>query len=79
VQGFAAAVWPPAGIALVALVLYGARLWPSIAVSAFVVNWWAGAPMGTGSVCCRSIRDLHLSSFLYQEYLLEGEALLQHS
>jgi len=24
-------------------------------------------------------RDLHLSSFLYQEYLLEGEALLQHS
>ena len=34
---------------------------------------------GTGSVCCRSIRDLHLSSFLDQEYLLEGEALLQHS
>jgi PAS domain S-box-containing protein len=45
VQGFAAVVWPPTGIALVALVLYGARLWPSIAVSAFVVNWWAGAPM----------------------------------
>ena len=35
--------------------------------------------LGTGSVCCRSIRDLHLSSFLDQEYLLEGEALLQHS
>jgi hypothetical protein len=34
---------------------------------------------GTGSVCCRSTRDLHLSSFLYQEYLLEGEALFQHS
>jgi hypothetical protein len=34
---------------------------------------------GTGSVCCRSIRDLHLSSFWDQEYLLEGEALLQHS
>src|SRR5947208_7483611 len=37
------------------------------------------SPHGTGSVCCRSIRDLHLSSFLDQEYLLEGEALLQHS
>jgi PAS domain S-box-containing protein len=45
VNGFAAAVWPPTGIALVALVLYGARLWPSIAVSAFLVNWWAGAPV----------------------------------
>jgi alkanesulfonate monooxygenase SsuD/methylene tetrahydromethanopterin reductase-like flavin-dependent oxidoreductase (luciferase family) len=37
------------------------------------------ATAGTGSVCCRSIRDLHLSSFGDQEYLLEGEALLQHS
>jgi hypothetical protein len=37
------------------------------------------APFGTGSVCCRSISVLHLSNFLYQEYLLEGEALLQHS
>jgi PAS domain S-box-containing protein len=45
VNGFAAAVWPPTGIALVALVLYGARLWPSVAVSAFLVNWWAGAPV----------------------------------
>src|SRR4030095_2743630 len=45
VHGFAAAVWPPSGIALVALVLYGARLWPSIAVGAFLVNWSAGAPV----------------------------------
>jgi glucan phosphorylase len=35
--------------------------------------------LGTGSVCCRSIRVPHSSHFLYQEYLLEGEALLQHS
>ena len=45
VHGFAAAVWPPTGIALVALVLYGARLWPSIAVGAFLVKWSAGAPV----------------------------------
>jgi hypothetical protein len=31
---------------------------------------------GTGSACCRSICVLPLSNFLYQEYLLEGEALL---
>ena len=45
VSGFAATVWPPTGIALAALVLYGARLWPGIAVGAFVVNWSAGAPL----------------------------------
>jgi PAS domain S-box-containing protein len=45
VNGFAAAVWPPTGLALVALVLYGPHLWPSVALSAFFVNWWAGAPV----------------------------------
>jgi integral membrane sensor domain MASE1 len=45
VYGFAAAVWPPTGIALVVLVLYGARLWPCIAVGAFLVNWSASAPV----------------------------------
>jgi len=45
VSGFAAAVWPPTGIALVALVLYGYRLWPGIALGAFLVNLSAGAPV----------------------------------
>ncbi len=45
VSGFAAAVWPPAGIVLVALVLYGYRLWPGIALGAFLVNLSAGAPV----------------------------------
>jgi PAS domain S-box-containing protein len=31
-------VWPPAGIALAALALWGPRLWPGIALGAFVVN-----------------------------------------
>src|SRR5262249_31991675 len=45
VSGFATAVWPPTGIALVALVLYGHRLWPGIALGAFLVNLLAGAPV----------------------------------
>src|SRR5215470_6354333 len=45
VSGFATAVWPPTGIALAALVLYGYRLWPGIAVGAFLVNFFAGAPV----------------------------------
>src|SRR5262249_33491455 len=45
VSGVAAAVWPPTGIALAALLLYGACLWPGIAMGAFLVNLLAGAPM----------------------------------
>ena len=45
VGGFATAVWPPTGLALVALVLGGYRLWPGIALGAYLVNIWAGAPL----------------------------------
>jgi PAS domain S-box-containing protein len=45
VSGVAAAVWLPAGIALVELVLYGLRLWPGIAAAAFLANLWVGAPI----------------------------------
>jgi PAS domain S-box-containing protein len=31
-------VWPPTGIAVVAFLLFGPRVWPAIAVAAFVVN-----------------------------------------
>jgi PAS domain S-box-containing protein len=45
VGGFATAVWPPTGISLVALSLFGSRLWPGIALGAFLVNASAGAPL----------------------------------
>src|SRR5262249_22040199 len=45
VHGFATAVWPPTGIALAALVLYGYGLWPGIALGAFLVNLSSGAPV----------------------------------
>lgn len=43
VAGFAAAVWAPSGIALAALLLVGRRLWPAVAIGAFLVNLIAGA------------------------------------
>ena len=45
VGGFAPAVWPPTGVALVALVIGGYRLWPGIALGASLINVWAGAPL----------------------------------
>src|SRR2546428_4805686 len=43
VSGFATAVWPPTGISLVALSLFGYRLWPGVALGAFLANAAAGA------------------------------------
>jgi signal transduction histidine kinase len=34
----ASAVWPPTGIAIAALVLFGSRVWPAILAGAFLVN-----------------------------------------
>lgn len=46
VAGFATLVWPPAGIALVALVRGGLGLWPGVALGALTVNLWVGASPG---------------------------------
>ncbi|RSN17517.1 hypothetical protein DMH25_03505 [Streptomyces sp. WAC 01325] len=42
VRGQVTPFWPPTGIALVALLMWGLRMWPGIAIGAFVVN----APLG---------------------------------
>ncbi|HMI83142.1 MAG TPA: MASE1 domain-containing protein [Polyangiaceae bacterium] len=45
VAGFATLVWPASGLALAALFLRGNRLWPAIALGAFLSNLWTGAPL----------------------------------
>jgi PAS domain S-box-containing protein len=37
-QSSATAVWPPAGLALAALLIFGYRLWPGVFIGAFLVN-----------------------------------------
>jgi len=46
VGGFATPVWAPTGLSLAALVLFGHRLWPGVALGALLVNFWAGASAG---------------------------------
>jgi integral membrane sensor domain MASE1 len=36
--GYATAVWPPSGIALAAVLLWGPRVWPGIAAGSVLVN-----------------------------------------
>jgi signal transduction histidine kinase/CheY-like chemotaxis protein len=43
----ASPVWPPAGIALAAILLFGYRVWPAIFVGAFLVNDFTAGNIGT--------------------------------
>jgi PAS domain S-box-containing protein len=45
VAGFATLVWAPTGLSLAALLVFGYRLWPGVALGALVVNVWTGAPV----------------------------------
>jgi len=50
VHGQVTPVWPPTGIALVAILVFGVRVWPAIAVAAFAVNLPLG-PNPFGAAC----------------------------
>jgi integral membrane sensor domain MASE1 len=41
------AIWPPTGIALAAVLLLGNRMWPGIALGAFLANAWTDVPIYT--------------------------------
>ncbi len=41
------AIWPPTGIALAALVIWGRSVWPGVALGAFLANLWTGVPLIT--------------------------------
>jgi|GEM_PF-1812464 len=45
VSGFASLVWPPTGIALAGLIVFGYRFWPAVFAAAALVNFTTGAPL----------------------------------
>lgn len=55
VAGFATLVWPPTGIAIAALLIFGIPIWPGVFIGALIANLTAGAPLvvalgiGTGN------------------------------
>lgn len=40
-------VWPPTGVAIASLLLFGRSLWPAILLGAFVANLWTGVSIPT--------------------------------
>jgi signal transduction histidine kinase/ActR/RegA family two-component response regulator len=45
VHRFASLVWAPTGLSLAVLLRGGFRFWPGVALGAFLVNAWSGAPV----------------------------------
>lgn len=43
-KGTVSPVWPTAGVALAALILFGYRVWPAVALAALSVNFFTGIP-----------------------------------
>jgi signal transduction histidine kinase/CheY-like chemotaxis protein len=62
---FATILWPPSGIALAALVIFGIRLWPGIFLGALAVNYLTGAPLVVaGGIACGNTLEAVLGAFL---------------
>ncbi|MGH7123733.1 MAG: CHASE domain-containing protein, partial [Stellaceae bacterium] len=53
--GYATAVWPPSGIALAAVLLWGNRVWPGIALGSFFINVATGFDASTPAALAQSL------------------------
>jgi signal transduction histidine kinase/CheY-like chemotaxis protein/integral membrane sensor domain MASE1 len=49
--GYATAIWPAAGLALGAVLIWGPRVWPGVLVGSFLINVWTSLdPASAGSI-----------------------------
>jgi signal transduction histidine kinase len=67
VGGVVTLIWPPAGISLATLLIFGHSLWPGITLGAFLVNFLAGAPVTLAlEIAVGNTLEPLLGSFLLQ-------------
>ncbi len=65
----ASAVWPPAGIALAAGLIFGARVWPTIFVGAFIVNLTTAGSVATSlGIALGNTLEALLGTFLVNRF-----------
>lgn len=75
----ASPVWPPTGVALAALLLWGRRMWPAILVGAFAANLaTTGTPVASLAIAVGNAMEALLAAHLVQRYA-RGPAALQRS
>src|SRR5262245_13150652 len=65
----ASTVWPPTGIALAALLIYGYRLWPAIFVAAFLANITTAGTIATSlAIASGNTLEAVLGAYLIDRY-----------
>src|SRR5256885_8935772 len=65
----ASPVWPPAGIALAALLVFGYRVWPAIFVGAFFVNvTHAGNIFTSIGIACGNTLEAFCAAWLVNRF-----------
>ncbi len=65
----ASAVWPPAGIALASLILWGIELWPAVFIGAFLVNFTtAGSFAATLAIAAGNTLEAAFGAWLIRRY-----------
>ena len=75
--GYATAVWPPSGIALGAVLLYGRRVWPGIALGSFCLNVQNGFDASTDAALLASLAIPALISVGATLQAVIGDGLLR--
>lgn len=70
------AVWPPTGVALAALLVFGRRLWPGIWLGAFVANATAHEPIAVAfGIAAGNTLEAIVGSWLLNRYVAFDRAL----
>ena len=75
VHASATAIWPPTGIALAAVLLFGRRVWPAVFVGAFLVNVSiAGSIASSLGVAAGNTLEALTGAFLVERYAAGARA-----
>jgi PAS domain S-box-containing protein len=70
VNASTSAVWPPTGIAVATLLLFGRQLWPGIAIGAFLVNiTTSGAPFASAVIAAGNALEAVVAEALVTRYV----------
>ncbi len=78
VNASATAVWPPAGIALAALLVFGNRMWPAVFLGAFLVNAaTAGNPVTSVTIAIGNTLEGLAGAYLVRRFA-GGLAVFDH-
>src|SRR5258706_8026754 len=79
--GYASALWPPAGIALVAWLAYGGRIWPGILLGALLANLGVSGTtlpvalaIGAGNAAEAALAGMLIRHFMALEHRFEQPA-----